>query len=1839
MLLVCALTLFIGFGAISPAAGVSILSQGANVDIYLGEPFNDLEFENPLAGGETVKGYKIQEWRDADYNAGPPRWYDDWTVSDPCYIDGNVNEIWMRRQGQSIWTAVSPCTTLSVHMVGDNNDGIAEILVDGVQVAKLDMYTAIGASQTALIIVKNLGNVNHTVHINALGVGQGYASDVATMGAAALGDMFKWRQPPVPGEPDNVYYGWNEESVYEGHQIAADDWVCNTEDPVTDIHWWGSYINWKEGREPDDINLPTGFHITIWTDVPAGADEPFSHPGQVIWKNYFDFNQLTRVFVGWDFDPRTKTYEACFLYDLLLEPEQYFYQEPGGSVPNIYWLSIAADYPAGMIAEYPWGWKTRPHDSTSPAPDAAVRIFDPTIPGMGDIYRAGEPIEDLDILWDLAFELTAKRTTTVVKWIQPPDLSDLGLDVDGTKDVSGVFPPQILADDFPCEQTGPITEIVVWCSWWRDLLPEDDPRNVKFTLSLHRDIPVSQSPTGYSMPGEMLWMKDFQPGEFTVEIFADQLREGWYSPCMQPPLYEPVGDTICWIYRFPIDSSEAYVQKEGNIYWLDIQAQPLALDPMVRWGWKSSTDHWNDAAVWVVGEEPYQGDWNELRYPEGHELYRESIDLAFEITTTDEGDMYVKWEQPPEPYIPEDAINGWDEYSVRGTHQIVADDWFCDSELPVSDVHWWGSFLGWPEEEPPQMPDSFHFAIWTDVPVDPDVPDSFSHPGKVIWEHYCKEFSWKFVGWDFDPRNPQTPPEACFKFEQDIPEDMWFYQEPGDNIYWISIAAIYDAGVPNMFPWGWKTRPRDPDSQAPDDAVIIMAPTAPAPGMGYESGRPIFWPTPEDSWDMAFELTTKEPTPPELEYGDAPEGGIAYPSMGVTGQFPTCITVGPAGWIQHGLCWAHFGPGFDFEPDGNAGLCPGCFPLYDQDECFNDGDAGLIMPESYTIQQGPTGALVVVPCQGANGTPLGTVCQAAQWGVNVDIHVVNNMPVDGYVNVLMDWDQDGKWAGGSTCPDGTTTPEHVLVNFVVPVGFVGPLSGLNPPAFTIGPNPGYIWTRFTITEQPVPVANDWNGEGQFEDGETEDYLLKVEETPWVVKPHVPNLKWSQPPIEIDPYLNRVPIYCGWDEPSLYPFDDPQYPDARIWKLVADDFRCLGRMPVTSVHWWGSHVDWIRPEPPEMVPIAWRIGFWSNVPAGGVSDYSYPKVLLHQIEVDASKVEVEWAGYDEFPDRPTDSCFQYYVKLDPCDYFKQGEYDSPDNVFWISITAIYPVDIAYVENPWGWKTRPWHWMDDAVTFTLPEEPLPGMITDPAMIRPLEDDTFGELESYDTAFELDTDPEWVKWDQPFTGFRRWPHYEDEASWATENMLGVIDYKIRVADDWLCMRRTPVTSMVWWGSYLGYRYKACDYQLVPPPRKPDKFELTIWTDVPADDPCNIYDYSHPDKIVWRHVTNNYDEVLVGFDKHPEGEPGPREPVFRYSVRLHEDEWFCQNGVNNVYWLSVVAIYNEPADINYPWGWTNHDKVELKSDLVGYWSFNEGAGVTAFDTGTGGNDASLVGDAAWSYDPMRGNCLDFDGNGDYVKTADVTSGLDFAPNSFSVSAWINGSEVTGDWKAILEYDRGGTNWFGLWLTTDGKIHFRVGDTNTLFSNQVLNPRKWYLLTATFDSSDKSMRVYINGQLDSSGIQSAGFDVANASKLTIGTRNAEDDEYFDGMVDDVRVYTRVLSPKEIKKLLWVDRNDDAVEGITDAANNEWEWWELYDQTGESEDMSFTLFTDPDVCCQCADFISDGMVDFNDLVIFVSNWLWTGSPGGYNTADLNCDGEVQLLDFAIFSSQWLSSCP
>jgi len=1023
---------------------VTVISKVSNAAVYLGLPFTQLEFENPLAGTETVLSYPVLDWRDADYAAGPPPWYDDWNVFlNGSFIDGNANEIWMRARGQFIWTTtLVPSEIVSIHLVGDSNDGMADVLVDGIVVAQLDMFTPSLQPGTALIIVRGLSRTVHTIQVNATGPGQGTSSDVATLGTAALDEAkVKWEQPPAPGT--DVFYGWNEISMYEIGPIAADDWVCTTTNPVTDIHWWGSFVDW---REPVPPNLPNAFQIAFWTDVPTNAAGDFSHPGMVL-KTIWCTN-YTWKFVGWDYDPIKQTYEACFRFDQDFLPEEYFYQgeDPGATGTNIYWVSIAAAYQT--MPPNPWGWKTRPRDPASPAPDDAVRIDMPTALQEGMVYEAGNPIwwPTEAESWDLAFELTSKVTSEVTKWEQVPDLSDNGMDVNATwlQNVQLPPPPQpyLLADDFLCTSPGPITNITIWGSWTNDF----DWQNVIFTLSIHEDIPSNSPPyyLPYSMPGTNVWVRPFMPGEYGAIPIALDINEWFFTP---PTDAVFPGDHVCWQYDFNIPIQEAFRQEgtpqTNKVYWLDVQAQipdPLMMPPYPVWGWKTCPTNWNDDAAWVNATEPYNGIWNRLTYPPQHPFAERTVDMAFRLQqdTSEQEISEIKWSQPPVPAT-DHAFNGWNEYSVYGDAaggppQIVADDWVCTNVNPVTDIHWWGSFIGWSEPwlEAGMLPDAFNITIWTDVPADPTGLEPFSHPSNCVWQIICTNFTWQLAGYDVDPRDPNAPLETCFKFEQDLLETEYFRQNPDGltNIYWISIAAVYSAGQVPQFPWGWKTRPRDTNSLAPDDAVRIFQPTDPVPGMTYVAGEPIEYPAGE-SWDMAFVLTTKEEATPTDDFGDAPEGTVAplYPTKLVNNGARHTVVAG-----------VFMGNLIDAELDGQPNAT-----------ATGDDLAGLADEDGVVLIS------VLVP------------------GETSTVRVTAS--VSGFLSAWLDYNADGSWA----------TPGDQIFNNV-PVNPGANILNFNVPFSAAQGSNTFARFRFCTVSNAVTSFT-----GPAPDGEVEDYRWYIEQ--------------------------------------------------------------------------------------------------------------------------------------------------------------------------------------------------------------------------------------------------------------------------------------------------------------------------------------------------------------------------------------------------------------------------------------------------------------------------------------------------------------------------------------------------------------------------------------------------------------------------------------------------------------------------------------------------------------------------------------------------------------------------
>ncbi|MFH1420319.1 MAG: hypothetical protein ABII12_18760 [Planctomycetota bacterium] len=508
---------------------------------------------------------------------------------------------------------------------------------------------------------------------------------------------------------------------------------------------------------------------------------------------------------------------------------------------------------------------------------------------------------------------------------------------------------------------------------------------------------------------------------------------------------------------------------------------------------------------------------------------------------------------------------------------ILADDFLCTETGKITGIHIWGSWLY--DELPGNDPHNvvFTLSIHADIPA---TVEEYSRPGNVLWWKTFQpgEFQARveeagiLEGW-MDPPDVYIFPAdtVCWQYNFSIDAADAFEQLGTTSqpiVYWLDVQAVPQAaGGGERF--GWKTSL----DHWNDDAVWGQG-MEPYLGPWFELRYPPMHEMQGQSIDLAF-VIVGEDQHEDKDYGDAPEHVLAY-SDGTIGTFPTCINVGPVtSYIEHGLGRAHFGQSiaavpWDAEPDGNGGLCPGFVP-YDNDECFADGDAGLMFPEPFTIVGG-----VEVPCPSSAGTSLGIVCQNAAWGTEIDIWVESLMPVDGWVNVLMDWNRDGMWGGSSDCA-GTAAPEWVLVDWPVPAGYVGPLSASLPPGFLIGPNAGYVWARFSITEQPIGAA-DWDGSGIFEDGETEDYLLFVEEGT-----HEPEPKWEQPPHGENQGFDAASDYwwqefgIKWEQLptdgsiAFHAHDYTLAPDY-IRLIGANDWRCEGGI-VTDFHWWGVIEDW------------------------------------------------------------------------------------------------------------------------------------------------------------------------------------------------------------------------------------------------------------------------------------------------------------------------------------------------------------------------------------------------------------------------------------------------------------------------------------------------------------------------------------------------------------------------------------------------------------------------------------------------------------------------------------------
>ncbi len=325
----------------------------------------------------------------------------------------------------------------------------------------------------------------------------------------------------------------------------------------------------------------------------------------------------------------------------------------------------------------------------------------------------------------------------------------------------------------------------------------------------------------------------------------------------------------------------------------------------------------------------------------------------------------------------------------------------------------------------------------------------------------------------------------------------------------------------------------------------------------------------------------------------------------------------------------------------------------------------------------------------------------------------------------------------------------------------------------------------------------------------------------------------------------------------------------------------------------------------------------------------------------------------------------------------------------------------------------------------------------------------------------------------------------------------------------------------------------------------------------------------------------------------------------------------------------------------------------LVSHWKFDEGAGCIAYDSA--GNNHGTIHGAQWTAGLFDG-ALDFDGHVDYVQIQDNDS---LTPQTqITVAFWVynRGGQRAGLFKwASCPWEfpsPGNSRAYGMFIgDVDKKVYLTVHSAtntyDTVWGDKQVPLNQWHHVAATFHGGIAS--IYVDGQLDRSEVMSVHYIMNDAQPLIIGGAR----EYCDcrtsvesklnGIADDVRIYNRALTEKQIQQLYQGGSGGpgpglyplfaDAQGGDYHLKSEHGRYWPEHDI------WVLDKVTSP--CIDAGNPADDYLAEPTPNGARINAGAYGGTAFAGRSAwrpdgDVNRDGIVNMLDFAVVADNWLT---
>ena len=201
-------------------------------------------------------------------------------------------------------------------------------------------------------------------------------------------------------------------------------------------------------------------------------------------------------------------------------------------------------------------------------------------------------------------------------------------------------------------------------------------------------------------------------------------------------------------------------------------------------------------------------------------------------------------------------------------------------------------------------------------------------------------------------------------------------------------------------------------------------------------------------------------------------------------------------------------------------------------------------------------------------------------------------------------------------------------------------------------------------------------------------------------------------------------------------------------------------------------------------------------------------------------------------------------------------------------------------------------------------------------------------------------------------------------------------------------------------------------------------------------------------------------------------------------------------------------------------------KTDTLGFWPFEHGYGTTAHDL-SGNNNHGTISGATWTTDCVGGShALSFNGSDDYINCGNDSS-LNIT-KYFSIEAWIKPNSLSGSMGIVSKLSGTSNKQYG--LTTDEdtiQFHYETASNNYFLYGGALTIGTWQHIAVTVDDS-LNILIYVNGDLKISDIAPAETFPTEEPVIIGKVAGTYNSQFFDGIIDEVIIYNRVLTAEEI---------------------------------------------------------------------------------------------------------------